>query len=134
MGEIAHVTCVSRQTRCGKFRARRPFAMRDAVPFAAAAAGGALALRLLQHWQARASCQPCVDADADAACGTDDGWMLGARFGQNRTLAQVGASLGLTGDAAHGRIRRALQRVARKAPTHENQNRNAPSDRQDHTP
>ena len=51
----------------------------------------------------------------------DDGWMLGARFGQNRTLAQVGASLGLTGDAAHGRIRRALQRVARKAPTDQHQ-------------
>lgn len=61
----------------------------------------------------------------------DDGWMLGARFGQSRTLAQVGAVLGLTGDAAHGRIRRALRRVARTAPAHD---RTPRPDRQDRTP
>lgn len=46
----------------------------------------------------------------------DEGWLLGARFVRGRTLAQVGDALGLTGDAAHGRIRRVLRRVARLAP------------------
>jgi len=64
----------------------------------------------------------------------DEGWMLGARFGQSRTLAQVGATLGLSGDAAHGRIRRALRRVAGMAPTEHAPRRKTPPDRQDRTP
>lgn len=38
-----------------------------------------------------------------------------ARFSQSRTLAGVGSMLGLSGPAAHGRIRRTLERLRAKA-------------------
>lgn len=49
----------------------------------------------------------------------DDGWLLGARFVRERTLEQAGSPIGLTGDAAHGRIRRVLRRLARLSPEHQ---------------
>ncbi|MCC7388201.1 MAG: sigma-70 family RNA polymerase sigma factor [Phycisphaerales bacterium] len=42
------------------------------------------------------------------ALPTEDQSLLAARFARERTLAQAGEDHGLTGDAAHGRIRRAL--------------------------
>jgi RNA polymerase sigma-70 factor, ECF subfamily len=41
--------------------------------------------------------------------------LLAERFDRGRTLEEAGASLGLTGNAAHGRIRRALERLRRAA-------------------
>jgi RNA polymerase sigma factor (sigma-70 family) len=41
--------------------------------------------------------------------------LLQARFGDGATLAAAGASLGITVDAAHGRIRRTLHALARAA-------------------
>jgi RNA polymerase sigma factor (sigma-70 family) len=40
-----------------------------------------------------------------------DRTLLLARFAEGKTLAGVGHALGVTGDAAHGRIRRLLQRL-----------------------
>jgi RNA polymerase sigma-70 factor (ECF subfamily) len=37
--------------------------------------------------------------------------LLRARFGEGMTLAAAGAACGVTGDAAHGRIRRLLQKL-----------------------
>lgn len=42
---------------------------------------------------------------------SDDRRLLVERFAGDRTLAAVGASLGITGDAAHGRIRRLITRL-----------------------
>jgi len=39
--------------------------------------------------------------------------LLLARFSRNRTLAQAGDEIGISGDAAHGRIRRILSRLKR---------------------
>ena len=63
----------------------------------------------------------------------DDLRLLGARFAHGHTLAQVGAALGITGDAAHGRIRRILNRFAHQPPTEPTAHR-SPTDRQDHQP
>jgi RNA polymerase sigma-70 factor, ECF subfamily len=41
--------------------------------------------------------------------------LLAERFDRGRTLEEAGASLGLTGNAAHGRIRRALERLRQAA-------------------
>ncbi len=60
----------------------------------------------------------------------DENRLLGARFAHGHTLAQVGAALGITGDAAHGRIRRVLNRLARQGPTAPR----PPANRQDHQP
>jgi len=60
----------------------------------------------------------------------DESRLLGARFAHGHTLAQVGAALGITGDAAHGRIRRVLKRLTRQDPTAPR----PPADRQDHQP
>jgi RNA polymerase sigma factor (sigma-70 family) len=45
-----------------------------------------------------------------------DRTLLGARFARGRTLAQAGLEAGLSGDAAHGRIRRALKQLKRRDP------------------
>ena len=45
----------------------------------------------------------------------EDQSLLAARFAHDRTLAEAGASHGLTGDAAHGRIRRTLAELRRTA-------------------
>jgi len=37
--------------------------------------------------------------------------LLGARFGEGRTLREAGAAAGMTGHAAHGRIRRIIERL-----------------------
>ena len=37
--------------------------------------------------------------------------LLAARFGDDKTLQQVGEALGMTGHAAHGRIRRLLEKL-----------------------
>jgi RNA polymerase sigma-70 factor (ECF subfamily) len=79
---------------------------------------------------------PRISAAADAAAAAEleeqVAWLRGAvaglpeterallaeRFDRGRTLEEAGASVGLTGNAAHGRIRRALARLrsaARKA-------------------
>jgi len=42
---------------------------------------------------------------------TEDGSLLRARFVQGHSLEQAGLHSGLTGDAAHGRVRRALRRL-----------------------
>ena len=41
--------------------------------------------------------------------------LLAARFAQDRSLEAAGAQAGITGDAAHGRIRRALNTLRRHA-------------------
>jgi RNA polymerase sigma-70 factor (ECF subfamily) len=41
--------------------------------------------------------------------------LLAERFDRGRTLEEAGASVGMTGNAAHGRIRRALERLRRAA-------------------
>lgn len=41
--------------------------------------------------------------------------LLQARFGEASTVAQAAGSLGLTSDAAHGRLRRALEKLRQKA-------------------
>lgn len=41
--------------------------------------------------------------------------LLHARFGEASTVAQAAGSLGLTSDAAHGRLRRALEKLRHKA-------------------
>jgi len=40
-----------------------------------------------------------------------DQQLLAARFGDDKTLAEVGEALGMTGHAAHGRIRRIIARL-----------------------
>lgn len=42
---------------------------------------------------------------------SEDRWLVLLRFGRGRSLEQTGADAGLTGDAAHGRIRRTLSRL-----------------------
>lgn len=42
------------------------------------------------------------------ALSTEDAAALGLRLGRGRTLDSTGAGLGTTGDAAHGRVRRAV--------------------------
>lgn len=41
----------------------------------------------------------------------EDGQLLAARFVADRSLDEAGAAAGMSGDAAHGRIRRALNRL-----------------------
>lgn len=41
--------------------------------------------------------------------------LLGLRFGAERTLEEAGAAAGISGDAAHGKIRRALKRLREAA-------------------
>ena len=41
--------------------------------------------------------------------------LLAARFGKGRTLEEAGASAGMSGAAAHGRIRRAIARLRESA-------------------
>jgi len=41
--------------------------------------------------------------------------LIGLRLGQGRTLEAVGAAAGMTGDAVHGRIRRAIAKLKRRA-------------------
>jgi RNA polymerase sigma factor (sigma-70 family) len=50
-----------------------------------------------------------------AALPGDDGRLLWLRLAGNRTLASAGAAVGLGGHAAHGRVRRALARLRRRA-------------------
>lgn len=38
-----------------------------------------------------------------------DGWLVWLRLGRGRTLKEAGAATGMSGDAAHGRIRRTVQ-------------------------
>lgn len=64
----------------------------------------------------------------------DDRRMLGARFAHGHTLAQVGAALGLSGDAAHGRIRRVLNRLARQVRPNDHTAHRPTADRQEHKP
>jgi len=66
-----------------------------------------------------------ADASAAAELGEQIQWLrarldelneeeralLGLRFGGDRTLDETGAATGLTGDAAHGRLRRILRRL-----------------------
>ncbi len=40
-----------------------------------------------------------------------EGWLLWLRLARGRTLEQAGAAANVSGDAAHGRIRRALSRL-----------------------
>jgi RNA polymerase sigma factor (sigma-70 family) len=40
-----------------------------------------------------------------------DGWLVWLRLARGATLDQAGQAAGLTGDAAHGRIRRAVSRL-----------------------
>ncbi len=44
-----------------------------------------------------------------------DQMLLAARFGGASTVADAGAQFGLSADAAHGRLRRVLERLRRKA-------------------
>lgn len=41
----------------------------------------------------------------------DERGLLGLRFGTDRTLDEAGAATGITGDAAHGKLRRVLKRL-----------------------
>lgn len=45
----------------------------------------------------------------------EDGALLAARYGRGRTLEQAGGEHGLTGDSAHGRLRRLLERFRQEA-------------------
>lgn len=42
---------------------------------------------------------------------SEDRFVLGARYFRARTLDQIGTELGTTGDSAHGRLRRLLERL-----------------------
>lgn len=56
--------------------------------------------------------------EALAALTATDRSLIGDRIGRGRTLDEAGAAAGLTGDAAHGRLRRAvahLRSMAREA-------------------
>jgi RNA polymerase sigma-70 factor (ECF subfamily) len=53
--------------------------------------------------------------DALAGLPDTERTLLAERFDRGRTLEEAGAAVGLTGNAAHGRIRRALERLRRKA-------------------
>ena len=46
-----------------------------------------------------------------AALPASDGWLVWMRVARGSTLDQAGMAAGLSGDAAHGRIRRALSRL-----------------------
>ncbi|MBI4602513.1 MAG: sigma-70 family RNA polymerase sigma factor [Planctomycetes bacterium] len=46
-----------------------------------------------------------------AEASEEDRALLRARFGEGKTLEQAGKALGMTGDAAHGRIRRVVERL-----------------------
>lgn len=45
----------------------------------------------------------------------EDRALLVSRFGRERSLEQIGSDLGATGDAAHGKVRRALGRLRKAA-------------------
>lgn len=53
----------------------------------------------------------------------DDRSLLAARFARGRTFEQIATATGLSRDAAHGRIRRALQRLTRQPPQERPQDR-----------
>lgn len=40
-----------------------------------------------------------------------DGWLVWLRLARGKTLEQAGAAAGITGDAAHGRIRRTVEQL-----------------------
>lgn len=48
------------------------------------------------------------------ALGADESGLVLLRFGQDATLDQAGEGLGLTGDAAHGRLRRVFERMRKR--------------------
>lgn len=66
-------------------------------------------LELAGHEQ-RVWLQACLD---ELPAG--DQALLAARFGGSTTVTDAGAQLGLSADAAHGRLRRVLERLRRKA-------------------
>jgi DNA-directed RNA polymerase specialized sigma24 family protein len=45
----------------------------------------------------------------------EDRGLLASRFARDRSLEQLGAEMGATGDAAHGRVRRILARLRKAA-------------------
>jgi RNA polymerase sigma-70 factor (ECF subfamily) len=46
-----------------------------------------------------------------ASLGADERTMLALRFVQDRTLEETGQAVGMTGDAAHGKLRRVLKQL-----------------------
>ena len=50
-----------------------------------------------------------------AALDARDRTLLAARFEEGKTLRAAGKAVGMTGHAAHGRIRRLLERLRRAA-------------------
>jgi RNA polymerase sigma-70 factor (ECF subfamily) len=49
--------------------------------------------------------------DQLASLGAEDRNMLALRFVQDRTLEETGKAVGMTGDAAHGKLRRVLEQL-----------------------
>ncbi|MFT4839941.1 MAG: RNA polymerase sigma-70 factor (ECF subfamily) [Planctomycetota bacterium] len=93
-------------------RSRREARRRRREELAAEVARGAVA----EPWIELCDRERLSWLSASVADLTDtDRALLQARFGEAATVAQAAGSLGLTSDAAHGRLRRALEILRQKA-------------------